>query len=655
MQELARTNRLQHNPARRYGENVYACRGFEPTAQQAVRTWYDENKHYSFEQSQFSPEIGHFTAVVWSGSRLLGVGYAHSDDTDRTYVVANYDPPGNVIGYFEKNVQRPFSRAASEKPLVSGREMGEQCLRAHNDYRRLHGAPELRLDDELSAHAQKHANVSIMFDDCIFFPSKTPCDLLVVNQLLATENRLQHNPEKRYGENIFSCSGFEPTGQQIVKAWYDEVKLYRFDEARFNPNSGHFTAVVWLGSQRIGVGLARSETTGQIYVVVNYDPPGNVSGQFQHNVLQIGKKPKPPLSVENFAEQCLQAHNEFRTRHSAPALRLDRKMCEHAQKWADEMATTNQMMHNPDRRYGENVYSCRGFQPTGRQAVVAWYDGIKDYDFGKSQFVPAAGHFTSIVWYASRLLGIGRAENSVTGKVYIVANYDPPGNVVGRFAQNVLRAGGSAPTTPYQTVEEFAAQCVQAHNELRKEHSAPPLHLDPAISAHAQSWANELAQSNNVRPNPDRRYGENIYSSVGVEPSASAVVQKWYNEGDQYDFEKASFSANTGHFTSVVWQSTHGIGVGLARNAETGRTCIVVNYDPAGNVNGLFKRNVLPKGTQPAPNQQAAFIVLPTGEFEEQCLMVHNMLRKRHGASALRLDNELSENAQNWANVSVVQ
>lgn len=154
---------MQHNPARRYGENVYACRGFEPTGQQVVRTWYDEIKDYNFEQAQFSPQTGHFTAVIWSGTRLLGVGCARSIESGRIFVVANYDPSGNVIGHFEQNVLRPSGnqQCLAKKPAVSVSEMGEQCLRAHNAYRSLHGVPALRLNDDLSAYAQKHANVGV--------------------------------------------------------------------------------------------------------------------------------------------------------------------------------------------------------------------------------------------------------------------------------------------------------------------------------------------------------------------------------------------------------------------------------------------------------------------------------------------------------------
>ena len=48
---------------------------------------------------------GHFTQVVWAGSRKLGVGVSCRDG--KVLVVANYDPPGNFGGQFLKNVFKP--------------------------------------------------------------------------------------------------------------------------------------------------------------------------------------------------------------------------------------------------------------------------------------------------------------------------------------------------------------------------------------------------------------------------------------------------------------------------------------------------------------------------------------------------------------------
>lgn len=46
---------------------------------------------------------GHFSQVVWRGSREFGIGKAKGSD-GKWIVVANYWPAGNVLGKFVDNV-----------------------------------------------------------------------------------------------------------------------------------------------------------------------------------------------------------------------------------------------------------------------------------------------------------------------------------------------------------------------------------------------------------------------------------------------------------------------------------------------------------------------------------------------------------------------
>jgi len=48
---------------------------------------------------------GHFTQVVWKGTQELGLGMATK--SGRTVIVATYNPPGNYIGEYTKNVMKP--------------------------------------------------------------------------------------------------------------------------------------------------------------------------------------------------------------------------------------------------------------------------------------------------------------------------------------------------------------------------------------------------------------------------------------------------------------------------------------------------------------------------------------------------------------------
>jgi hypothetical protein len=46
---------------------------------------------------------GHFTQVVWKGSRELGVGWA-TGSNGWTYFCCNYSPAGNYQGQYQVNV-----------------------------------------------------------------------------------------------------------------------------------------------------------------------------------------------------------------------------------------------------------------------------------------------------------------------------------------------------------------------------------------------------------------------------------------------------------------------------------------------------------------------------------------------------------------------
>lgn len=58
--------------------------------------WSDPNSvPYSFQ-------VGHFTQLIWKGTTHVGMAY--SVVGNYVYVVANYLPPGNVLGKFCENV-----------------------------------------------------------------------------------------------------------------------------------------------------------------------------------------------------------------------------------------------------------------------------------------------------------------------------------------------------------------------------------------------------------------------------------------------------------------------------------------------------------------------------------------------------------------------
>ncbi|MET8976904.1 CAP family protein [Streptomyces sp. NPDC004539] len=108
--KMAATGRFEHRPHNEYGENLhYAWRsdGSGPTGEEVVDGWYAQVRDYhSFgaepDMSTFK-KWGLFTQLVWKSSTRIGVGRATTSD-GKTYVVVDYDPPGNYTGRFTANV-----------------------------------------------------------------------------------------------------------------------------------------------------------------------------------------------------------------------------------------------------------------------------------------------------------------------------------------------------------------------------------------------------------------------------------------------------------------------------------------------------------------------------------------------------------------------
>lgn len=140
-----------------------------------------------------------------------------------------------------------------------------------------------------------------------------------------------------------------------------------------------------------------------------------------------------------FQLESLQAHNDLRAKHGVPMIELSTKLCTYAQEWADHLMAENRFQHRTKSKHGENLYSSWSSRPkavSGSIAVENWYSEIKDYTFGQEPCGgPVTGHFSQVVWRDSTQLGVGLAQKD--GKVIVVGNYYPAGNIIGRHIANV--------------------------------------------------------------------------------------------------------------------------------------------------------------------------------------------------------------------------
>jgi uncharacterized protein YkwD len=90
----------------------------------------------------------------------------------------------------------------------------------------------------------------------------------------------------RYGENLAAGTAGLLTPAAVTGMWYDESKRYSFAHGGFSMSTGHFTQLVWRDTRAVGCGVA--SCGGMDVWVCQYDPPGNVEGQYRENVLAKG-------------------------------------------------------------------------------------------------------------------------------------------------------------------------------------------------------------------------------------------------------------------------------------------------------------------------------------------------------------------------------
>ncbi|KAG5316096.1 GAPR1 protein, partial [Acromyrmex insinuator] len=310
---------------------------------------------------------------------------------------------------------------------------------------------------------------------------------------------------------------------------------------------------------------------------------------------------------KEFINVCLDTHNFYRSRHGVPPLRLSKQLCKTSQDWANILAAKGRLEHKANIDYGENLYCMWSSNPKtivgGEEPVNEWYAEEVQHQYGKEPTTLKTGHFTQVIWRDSTELGVGMARNR-NGEVYVVCNYNPAGNFLGSFTENVLpsvdacsmkRINFSDLKQHYIDEQTWQQEALLVHNEYRRKHRVPDLRLSPELTAAAKAWANTLLNTNKLVPQSSSPYGENIYSMQCSDPklivSAREVISKWYSEKKEHKFGIEPKVLNTCHFTQIVWKNTTEMGIAMAK--RDGSCVIVACYHPRGNIVGQFTENVL--------------------------------------------------------------
>jgi glioma pathogenesis-related protein 2 len=146
------------------------------------------------------------------------------------------------------------------------------------------------------------------------------------------------------------------------------------------------------------------------------------------------------------------------------------------------------------------------------------------------------------------------------------------------------------------------------HNHYRRLHGTAPLRWSDELAAYAQDYANRGNFAHDTQLLHSLQQGENL--ATDYTDGAAGATDRMYNEVHEYDYNNPGFSTATGHFTQIVWRDTTHLGIGRGRTRD-GATLYVFRFSPAGNVQGQFRRNVLPAGSRPASAQGQQVVSRP--------------------------------------------
>ncbi len=153
-------------------------------------------------------------------------------------------------------------------------------------------------------------------------------------------------------------------------------------------------------------------------------------------------------------------HNADRARHTSPALTWDDNLAKGALDWSRGLAAKGcALRHSDFSSYGENIARWTGTTPSCVFATNLFYGEVRNYKFTSTPWLDNAakdadfartGHFTQVIWAATRRLGCAGAAGPncwiVTCRYLPGGNIDSDGTYLANVRAPLIRP--SPPPTP---------------------------------------------------------------------------------------------------------------------------------------------------------------------------------------------------------------
>lgn len=137
--------------------------------------------------------------------------------------------------------------------------------------------------------------------------------------------------------------------------------------------------------------------------------------------------------------------NKLRTAHGVAPLTWSTTLASYAASW-----TSHCNFAHSGGKYGENIWEgSGGFSDISM--IDDWYNECKSYDYSSAQYTEGTGHFTALVWKSTTQVGCHLQSCNGQGNAmsqFLSCNFNPAGNYIGEFAQNVMRPTSGGQCAP---------------------------------------------------------------------------------------------------------------------------------------------------------------------------------------------------------------
>ncbi|KAF9874928.1 extracellular scp domain protein [Colletotrichum karsti] len=158
-------------------------------------------------------------------------------------------------------------------------------------------------------------------------------------------------------------------------------------------------------------------------------------------------------------------------------------------------------------------------------------------------------------------------------------------------AQTVVTTITQAPPRPtaepeWNSDDTFTSAVLNSTNHYREQHNASDVSWNDTLADFANDYLDGMGDCD--WEHSGGPYGENLAKGYA---DVTLSVEAWGEERDDYDFDDAEFSEETGHFTQLVWKNTTDVGCGRKLCGDNA-WYLVCEYWPRGNVVGQFEEAV---------------------------------------------------------------